>query len=207
MIESLFLLVALASDSTAVASPYPVEGARPLTAAIETRAGIAPLPIEDSTRPRTRAVAVSDSYAWKFRAHQIGSYLIIPLFAAQYVMGSELLQQKEDLYVGRRKVAINPTLRTAHLVTAISVGTVFLANSGTGGMLLYENRNDPHNRALKFAHTATMLLADAGFVATGVMGRRALVQTPAYARRHQHVALASMSVATASAAMMWILGK
>lgn len=163
----------------------------------------------DSTRPRPRAhsIEVSDSYGWKFRTHRIGSYLIIPLFAAQYAMGSELLTQKQDVYFGRRKESVNATLRNAHLATAIGVGTVFLANTATGAMLMYENRHDPHNRGLKIAHTALMLIADGGFAATGVMGRRALEETPAYARRHRRVALGSIGVATASTAIMWIFNR
>ena len=166
-------------------------------------------PTLDSTgrRARPRAIEVGDSYGWKFRTHRIGSYLIVPLFAAQYAMGSELLKQKEDVYLGTRKESVNSTLRAAHLATAIGVGSVFLANTATGVMLLYENRSDPHNRGLKIAHSALMLIADGGFVATGVMGRRALEETPAYARRHRQVALGSIGVATASAALMWFLNK
>lgn len=163
----------------------------------------------DSTvpRPRPRAIQISDSYGWKFRTHRIGSYVIVPLFAAQYAMGSELLSQKEDVYLGRRTESVNSTLRKAHLATAIGVGTVFLANTATGAMLLYENRNDSHNRKLKIAHTALMLISDAGFVATGVMGRRALEETPAYARRHRQVALSSIGAAVVGAGMMWVFNK
>ncbi len=202
MIHALCLLAAAAVVDSAAAPAMPAEG-------LDARVGIAPAPVEDSTgaRTRPRTVAISDSYAWKFRAHRIGSYFIVPLFAAQYVMGSELLEQKEDVYFGRRTESVNGTLRNAHLATAIGVGTLFLANSVTGPMLLYENRGDSHNRKLRITHAAMMLAADAGFVATGIMGRRALEETPDYARRHRRVAIGSIGVAAASAAMMWIFNR
>lgn len=201
VIPGLLLAVAVVVDSTA-APPRSVER-------LDSRVGISATPVQDSTdaKPRPRSIAISDSYDWKFRAHRIGSYFIIPLFAAQYAMGSELLEQKEDVYFGRRTESVNGTLRTAHLATAIGVGTVFLANSVTGPMLLYENRGNQHNRKLRLAHAAMMLAADAGFVATGIMGRRALEQTPDYARKHRQVALGSIGVATTSAAMMWIFNR
>jgi hypothetical protein len=210
---SAFLLVAavVLGDSTAAAGSHSAATVGPDSAAALSNPpiGATRFLAVDSTvpRPRARAIQISDSYGWKFRTHRIGSYLIVPLFAAQYAMGSQLLSQKEDVYLGRRKESVNPTLRKVHLATAIGVGTVFLANTATGAMLMYENRSDPHNRALKITHTALMLIADAGFAATGVMGRRALEETPAYARRHRQVALSSIGVATVGAAMMWVLNR
>lgn len=200
MISAVYLLLASSLGDSLPAPP---------AERLEGRIGMSVPMIEDSTgsRPRPRAVGISDSYGWKFRAHRIGSYMIVPLFAAQYAMGSELLDQKEDVYFGRRTEGVNGTLRTAHLATAIGVGTVFFANSITGPMLLYENRADSHNRKLRIAHSAMMLAADAGFVATGIMGRRSLNERPDYARKHRRVALGSVGVATASAAMMWIFNR
>jgi hypothetical protein len=209
---SIFVLVAAVTfvDSTAAARANAATAVSVDSVSVTNQpAGLYPYLAADSTvpRPRVRAIQISDSYGWKFRTHRIGSYLIVPLFAAQYAMGSELLSQKEDVYFGRRRESVNPTLRKAHLATAIGVGTLFLANTATGAMLLYENRSDPSNRKLKIAHTALMLIADAGFTATGVMGRRSLEETPAYARRHRQVALSSIGVASVGAAMMWVFNK
>lgn len=212
MIATFLLAAAVAlGDSTAAAGALvTVTGSADSLFAVPNQpASVTKYLAGDSTvpRPRPRAIQISDSYGWKFRTHRIGSYLIIPLFAAQYAMGSELLSQKEDVYLGRRTESVNSTLRKAHLATAIGVGTVFIANTATGAMLLYENRSDPANRKLKIAHTALMLIADAGFTATGVMGRRALEETPSYARRHRRVALSSIGVASVGAAMMWIFNR
>ena len=52
-----------------------------------------------------------------------------------------------------------------------------------------------------------MLTADAGFVATGIMGNNASEGSLDDSRRHRNVALGSMAVATASSVYMWFFRK
>jgi hypothetical protein len=132
---------------------------------------------------------------------------MLPLFAAQYVLGSRLLEQKEDLYAGRRRDPIDAGLRNAHLGTAIGVGALFAVNTVTGAWNWYESRGVADRRALRNVHALSMLVADAGFVATGIIGRDAVNTNVDRARTHRNVALASMSVSAVSAAAMLILNR
>ncbi len=156
----------------------------------------------DTTRPRRRAVEVSDAYARRLAVHRYASYTMLPLFAAQYVLGDRLLDQKEALYAGRR-TSTDDGLRSAHTAVAIGVGALFTVNTVTGLWNLYESRTVEPGRGRRTLHTILMLASDAGFVATGVLGSRAGDRGVDEARRHRNVALASMGPAVAGAAIMW----
>ena len=194
----LALTLALPHDSTSAPPVGPL--ARPLPA------GIVAIPA-DSVRPRPRAVEYSEGYGRRLTVHRWGSYVMLPLFAAQYVLGDRLLQQKEDVFAGRRGGPPSASLRRTHAVAAGGVGLLFLTNTVTGGWNLVEARHDPEGRGLRTVHGLTMLAADAGFVATGVMGSRAVDGSPRDARAHRDVALASAGVAVVGAGMMWILNR
>ncbi len=155
------------------------------------------------TTPRARAVEYSEGYARRLAVHRYASYTMVPLFAAQYALGDRLLGQKSDLFAGRRREPVDDGLRTAHNVTAAGVGALFAVNTVTGVWNLYEARNDPSGRRRRTTHVLTMLAADAGFVATGVMGSRGSANTPREARQHRAVGLASMTVAAVGASIMW----
>jgi hypothetical protein len=163
--------------------------------------------IDDSVRKhgRPKAIEVSDSYALRLKIHRYGSYTMLPLFATQYVLGTKLLKEREDIVSGARTEPVNNTLRRAHLFTALGVGTLFLSNTTTGLWNLYDNRKNPEHRAIRNVHAMTMLLADAGFVITGRMGVNGKNGTVQDTRRHHWVAVSSMSIATIGASMMWFL--
>ena len=128
---------------------------------------------------------------------------MLPLFVAQYVLGDRLIQQKEDVFSGARTEPVDADLRHWHAATAAGVGALFVVNTTTGVWNLIEARHDPNGRGVRTAHAVAMLLADAGFVATGLLGSDATDSGVDDARRHRNVALVSMGLATASAAFMW----
>jgi len=160
--------------------------------------------IDDSTRKRRpRAIEFSRAYEIRLRIHRYGSYTMLPLFATQYVLGSRLLKQREDIADGTRQEGVSHSLNRAHLYTALGVGTLFVSNTTTGLWNLYDNRHNPYNRRIRTAHVVTMLLADAGFALTGHMGLNAKSGSVDDARRHRNVALGSMGIATIGASIMW----
>lgn len=163
--------------------------------------------IDDSVRkhPRPHAIEVSDSYALRLKIHRYGSYTMLPLFATQFILGSKLLNEREDIVSGERTEPVNTSLRRAHLITALGVGTLFVSNTTTGLWNLYDNRNNPDHRGIRAAHALTMLLSDAGFVYTGHLGVNGKNGTVQDTRRHRNFALGSMGVATIGASMMWFL--
>lgn len=156
---------------------------------------------------RPRAVFYSDGYDRRLTIHRWGSYVMLPLFATQYALGSRLLAQKDDLFAGQRREPVSAGLRRAHAVTAGGVGVLFVVNTVTGALNYREGRRDPDGRTRRTVHALTMLAADVGFAATGVLGSRAVDNSPGDARRHRNVAVGSMAVAAAGAGMMWILNR
>jgi hypothetical protein len=157
----------------------------------------------DSLHRRPKAIEFSDAYETRLRIHRYGSYAMLPLFGTQYLLGRSLLKQREDILSGARTEPVTHSLNRAHLYTALGVGTLFVSNTTTGLWNLYDNRHNPEHRGIRTAHVLTMLLSDAGFVATGRMGMNAKNGTTQDARNHQKMALASMGVATIGASMMW----
>lgn len=156
----------------------------------------------DSVRRRA-AVALSDWYLRRLTVHRYGSYLMLPLFASEYLLGQRLLAQKDGLYDGTRRVPIDKSLRQTHRVVASSVGALFAINSTTGLWNLWDARADGSTSRRRTLHVLSMLAADAGFAATGFMVNRAVNQRPSDARAHRNVALASMGLATAGVTLMW----
>jgi hypothetical protein len=73
----------------------------------------------------------------------------------------------------------------------MGVGTLFVVNTTTGLWNLWEIRKDGGSTR-RTLHVLSMLGADAGFVAVGIMGANAVEGNPADARAHRNVALASM---------------
>lgn len=157
---------------------------------------------EDTVPRRRRAVEVSDGYATRLKIHRIGSYTMLPLFAAQFVLGQKMLNEKTDAYAGTGGPVSDGT-RTAHQFVAGGIGTLFVVNTVTGVWNLVESRRQAEGRGLRTTHALLMLASEAGFVATAVLGARASDHGPGEARTHRNVALASMAPATIGAALMW----
>lgn len=153
----------------------------------------------DTPAPRPRAVEYSDWYATRLTIHRWGSYAMLPLFAAQYSLGQNLMNDARP----------PQWMRNAHSGVAGAIGVVFGVNTLTGGWNLWDSRADPAGRTRRYVHTAFMLLSDVGFMWAGatagddneggdVGSRRS------DARQHRAIAVGSIAVSTAGAAMMWL---
>jgi hypothetical protein len=179
----------------------------PRPVALKARFSLAPLSTDalpqDTVRQRRRSVSHSEWYGRRLTIHRYGSYVMVPLFVAQYLLGSKLLDQKTDLYEGRRTTPVDANLRDTHRTVAIGVGGLFLVNTTTGLWNLLETRHEPEGRAHRNVHALAMLASDAGFAYTGVLGARATDHGLPESRTHRNVALTSFGIATAGAAYMW----
>ena len=159
--------------------------------------------IGDTTQQRQKAVVISDWYVRRLTVHRYGSYVMLPLFVAQYLLGKELLAQKEGVWDGTRREPIDEDLRNTHRYVGIGIGTLFVVNTTTGLWNLWEIRNDGSNSTRRTLHVLSMLGADAGFVATGIMGSNAVDGRPPDARAHRNMALTSVGLATIGVSLMW----
>jgi hypothetical protein len=177
------------SDS---ASPGPVE--RPVLSPLRPDFyGVEPAP------QRPRAVEYSEAYHVRLAIHQIASYATLPLFVAEYLLGRKLMTSP----------TVSQSTRQAHQTVALGVAGLFGVNTVTGAWNLWEGRKSPQGRLRRYLHSGLMMLADAGFVATGLTAphhRRLSGFQPTTSQRnlHQAVAIASMSTALVSYGMMLI---
>ena len=137
-----------------------------------------------SARP-TVASEYSDAYEVRRKIHVYASLATLPLFATQFVIG-------EKLFDGDGSSG----MKSAHTITGVGIGALFGVNTVTGVWNMWEARKDPNGRRRRLIHGLSMLGADAGFLATGMMtpdddggGNRSL---------HRNVALTSMAIATGS---------
>jgi len=141
--------------------------------------------------PRALPFEYSEGYATRLKIHRTASYATLPLFAVQYAAGRALYD--------------DPTradwARDVHRPVAYGVGALFVVNTVTGGLNFLEGRKDPADRRMRTAHALLMLVADAGFVATGVLGNDA-ARHGGDRELHRTVALASIGVATAGYLLM-----
>jgi hypothetical protein len=149
----------------------------------------------DTTRTtrRPRAIEYSDAYHTRLKIHQIGAYLMIPLFIGEYVLGEKLLTSTNR----------SNGLKTAHSVVAAGVGVVFVANTVTGAWNFWDARKDPNGRTRRDIHSALMLASDAGFLWTAASAggaQRSLTQ----ARKHRAIAISSIAISAIGAGMMWL---
>lgn len=146
----------------------------------------------DTIKPRRRAVRLSEAYHTRLRIHKAASYAMLPLFAAQYAAGDQLF---------RKGSAAPDWAQNSHGVLAAGIAGLFTLNTITGGLNWWETRRQEQGRAWRTTHAALMLLADAGFTATGLLAEKA-EESGDDRRLHRTVALTSIGVATASYVMM-----
>jgi hypothetical protein len=148
---------------------------------------------------RPKAVELSEGYYTRLKIHRYTSYAMVPLFVAQYAIGRRLYNQTGE----------NESLRGLHGVAAGGLYGLFAVNTVTGTWNLWEGRAQREGRTRRYVHSALMLAAGAGFVATSMLapdddegaantGRR---------RTHRTVAIASMSTALVGNLMMLIWNK
>ena len=162
--------------------PPPIPTAGPAVG-IDLNATMAPALEAQAPVRRPVAYTYSDGYTLRAKIHRYASFLTLPLFGAQTVLGLKL----DD---GSTSEAV----RASHAAIATTMVGLFAVNSVTGVWNLWEGRKDPAGRTRRFLHGALMLASDAGFVATGLLaptndggGDRSL---------HKAVALTSIGLAT-----------
>lgn len=167
--------------------PAPVEG--PVLTARFPAVAAPALPITSlpaAAVPRDTVFEYSAAYYRRLDIHRAGSYAMLPLFAFQYIAGSQLYDKSFEA---------PGWAKTGHRVAATGVAVLFGVNTVTGLLNLYEGRKDPEERGRKVFHALMMLAADAGFAATGILAERA--ESSGDDRDlHRTVALTSVGVAT-----------
>ncbi len=144
-----------------------------------------PSALQQGGSPRAVAFEYSDAYAVRRKIHVYASLATLPLFATEVILGSKL-------YDGDA----SDSVRSAHSAVAGGIGVLFGVNTVTGVWNMWEARKDPNGKKRRLIHGLTMLGADAGFVATGMLapdddeeGNKSL---------HRNVALTSIGIATGS---------
>jgi hypothetical protein len=147
----------------------------------------------DTPLTRPRAIEYSDGYYTRLAIHRYASFTILPLFVGEYYLGQKLLTGTN----------VSRTTRNWHSWFADGVGVVFGLNTVTGVWSLIESRKDPAGRARRLIHAALMLASDAGFAYTASLGGGAR-RLQSDAILHRNWGIASMSVSTAGAIMMWL---
>lgn len=156
-------------------------------------------PLLAPAEQRPRAVQLSDGYYTRLKIHRYTSFAMVPVFVAQYSIGRRLYNQTGE----------NESLQGPHSLMAGALYSMFAVNSVTGAWNLWETRAQREGRTRRVLHSAMMLAAGAGFIATSMLapdddetavdsGRR---------RAHRTVAIASMSTALVGNIMMLIWNK
>lgn len=171
------------SPDASVAAFVPPDSHAPLLVDIAALAD--PSALQQAGSPRTVAFEYSDGYAVRRKIHVYASLATLPLFATEVILGSKL-------YDGDA----SDSVRSAHSAVAGGIAVLFGVNSVTGVWNMWEARKDPNGKKRRLIHGLTMLGADAGFVATGMLapehdeeGNKSL---------HRNVALTSIGIATGS---------
>jgi hypothetical protein len=179
-------------------APVSPDSARPAAAA---RAPAGPVVIERFRRapapPQDSVFRYSAAYYKRLDIHRYASYAILPLFAFQYLAGSQLYDKGENA---------PDWAETGHPIAAAGILGLFAANSVTGVWNLWEGRKDPDRGKRPVIHALLMLTAEAGFVTTAILGLDADAGSDD-ARTHRAVAISSVGIATAGYLLMLLGGK
>lgn len=173
----------LQSATESVAELVPPDAHVPLL--VDLAALADPSALQQGGSPRTVAFEYSDAYAVRRKIHVYASLATLPLFVTEGILGSKL-------YDGEA----SDSVRSAHSAVAGGIGVLFGVNTVTGVWNMWEARKDPNGKKRRLIHGLSMLGADVGFVATGMLapehdeeGNKSL---------HRNVALTSIGIATGS---------
>ena len=179
----------LLSLNAASAAP----GATPVSLALQPAATVRHLTQPDTLpRRRTKAVVYSDGYGTRLTIHRRLSWAMLPLFAASYFSGDQILEKGTDA----------PSwARSLHRPAATGSAILFGANTVTGTMNLWEGRKDPNGRTRRILHGLMFTAASGGFVYAGTKLADEAEQSRDKRQQHRNVALGSMGLSTAS----WLL--
>ncbi len=152
-------------------------------------------PADTIRRPRQKAIVYSDAYGTRLTIHRRLSWAMLPLFAASYFSGDQLIKDPN----GAPQWA-----RTLHRPAATGAALLFGANSVTGYWNLWEGRHDPNNRTRKILHSVLFTTASAGFVYAGTQLAEDAEQSQRKREQHRNVALGSIGISTLSWLIMLI---
>lgn len=203
----------LASALPPLRMPAPAGGGRSglagrrLSASLPDPSLVAPVPLLSDTVSQQRPVLIdySDAYYTRLKIHKWASWAMLPLFGLEYYTG-------QDLY--NKGLAAPDWERNLHGPVAATLAGLFVVNTVTGGLNLWEGRKDPDGRAWRTTHGLLMLLADAGFAAVGMTAPEnetdsgvftpgsSLGESGGNQRLHRQIAIGSMAVAMVSWVMM-----
>ena len=150
----------------------------------------APVAAQEASRPQ--AIEHSDAYYTRLTIHRIGSYTMLPLFAGEYLLGRKLEA------FGDIPSWVKPT----HRAVAVGIGALFVVNTVTGAMNLWEARSDKEGRTRRWVHAALMTAADAGFAITPML----IHHRSGDDTNHRNAALVSIGLATGGTLIMWLGG-
>ncbi len=146
-------------------------------------------------QPRARAFAYSDGYDQRLTWHRRLSWGMLPLFAASYFSGDQLLQKGSSA---------PDWARTVHGPAATGSAILFSANALTGSLNLWEGRKNPSGRTRRIVHSVLFTSASAGFVYAGTKLANDAEQSQVKRRQHRNVAIGSMGVSTLSWLIMLV---
>jgi hypothetical protein len=150
------------------------------------------------TRPRVKAIEVSEWYSRRLAIHRWLSYSTIPLFGFQYAAGNQLWTKGQ---------AAPSWARNGHRVGATALAGVFTVNTVTGLWNLWDSRKAEQGRALRYVHAISMLAADAGFTWAGAKLSEEAETDSDKRALHRQVALTSIGITVASGLMMKLFNK
>lgn len=149
-------------------------------------------------RQRVKAVEVSDWYSKRLTLHRRLSYATLPVFAFQWAAGEQIWD---------KGTAAPAWARTGHRIGAATVATVFVANTVTGALNLWESRLVPQGRSQRTVHAIAMLIAQAGFTWAGAFLSEQAETDFDKRALHRKVALTSMGITLTSGVLMTFLNK
>lgn len=145
---------------------------------------------------RVKAVEVSEWYARRLTIHRVTSYAIIPTFAFQWAAGAQIWD---------KGMQAPPWARTGHRIGAATVATAFGINAATGLWNLWDSRSTSEGRTRRYLHTASMMVASAGFTWAGAKLSNEAENDRDKRALHRKVALTSMGITAVSGVLMKIL--
>ena len=185
------MLISIGTLALLVATTPPDTNALAWQNALDTTT--VPVAVTDTVHRRPRAIAFSDAYYTRLEIHRIAAYSVLPLFAFQYYAGNRIFPDPTNA----------PTwAKTGHRVGATLLAAAFTVNTVTGLWNLWDDRDVPENRTLRYVHAITMLAADGAFTWAGSTLATQAQNDISKRREHRAVTVSAMGLTVASALMM-----
>lgn len=182
-------------DSLAVPNAEALPLARGPIADAGVALSIRPSAQDTVRRPRPKAVIYSDGYSRRLTVHKTLSWAMLPLFAASYLSGDQILSKGVDAPGWAEAI---------HEPAAMGTAALFGVNTVTGAWNLWEGRADPNGRTRRIVHSVLFTAASAGFAYTGMRLAEEAEESVDGRRRHRNMALGSMGLSTASWLIMLV---